>query len=78
MHLGRDALVIRQRYETASIVNDQLIGLWLLVGSFLFFSPSTTYAATWLVVIGSVEMLIRLAIRLDRRVHLQRCHPRVP
>ena len=78
LHLGREELVIRQRYETASIVNDLLTGLWFLVGSYLFFSPSTTYAATWLFVIGSVEMLIRPAIRFARRVHLQRYHPSVP
>jgi hypothetical protein len=55
-----------------SIVIDILVGLWFLVGSFLFFSESTTYAGTWLFVIGSVELLIRPAIRLSRRVHLRR------
>ncbi|MDO5743479.1 MAG: YrhK family protein [Micrococcaceae bacterium] len=78
LHLGHEELVIRQRYETISIVNDLLIGAWFLVGSFLFFSPSTTYAATWLFVIGSVEMLIRPAIRFTRRVHLRRYHPGMP
>ena len=78
LHLGREELVVRQRYETLSIVNDILIGLWFLVGSFLFFSGSTTYAGTWLFVIGSVEMLVRPAIRLARRLHLQRLHPDVP
>ena len=78
MHLGPEELVIRQRYETISIVNDLLIGTWFLVGSFLFFSPSTTHLATWLFVVGSIEMLIRPAIRLVRRVHLRRYHPAVP
>lgn len=78
LHLGHEELVIRQRYETISIVNDLLIGTWFLVGSFLFFSPSLSYAATWLFVIGSVEMLIRPVIRFTRRVHLQRYHPTVP
>ena len=75
IHLGPEELVIRQRYEFLSIANDVLIGLWFLVGSFLFFSTATTYAATWLFVIGSVEMLIRPVIRLARNVHLQRYHP---
>lgn len=75
--LGREELVIRQRYETASIVNDLLIGTWFLVGSFLFFSPTTAYAGTWLFVIGSVEMLLRPAIRFTRRVHLQRRNPAI-
>ncbi|GAA5225642.1 YrhK family protein [Paeniglutamicibacter antarcticus] len=78
LHLGHEELVIRQRYETISIVNDLLIGTWFLVGSFLFFSPSTAYAATWLFVFGSVEMLIRPTIRFVRRVHLRRYHPGVP
>ena len=78
LHLGREELVIRQRYETISIVNDLLIGTWFLVGSFFFFSSSLSYAGTWLFVIGSVEMLIRPVIRFVRRVHLRRYHPDVP
>ena len=70
--------MVRQRYETLSIVNDLLIGLWFLVGSFLFFSSTLSYAGTWLFVIGSVEMLIRPLIRFARRVHLQRYHPDLP
>jgi len=69
-HIGKDELVIRQRYETFSIVNDILIGLWFLVGSFLFFFETLSYAGTWFFVIGSVEMLIRPLIRFTRRVHL--------
>ena len=78
LHIGRDELVIRHRYETLSIVNDILIGVWFLVGSFLFFSETLSYAGTWLFVIGSVEMLIRPLIRFARRVHLGRYHPDVP
>jgi hypothetical protein len=70
--MGREELVIRRRYEVLSILNDILIGIWFLVGSVLFFSAATTYAGTWLFVIGSVELLIRPALRLARRVHLQR------
>ncbi len=69
---GHDELVIRRRYETLSIVNDILIGIWFAVGSVLFFSASTTYAGTWLFVVGSVELLIRPGIRLARAVHLKR------
>lgn len=78
LRVGRDELVIRQRYETLSIVNDLLIGTWFLIGSFFFFSSSLSYAGTWLFVVGSVEMLIRPLIRFTRRVHLQRYHPDVP
>ncbi len=72
IHIGHDELVIRRRYETASIANDVVTGLLFLVGSCLFFSESTTVAATWLFVVGSVLMLIRPTIRLARRVHLTR------
>lgn len=78
LHLGHEELVIRQRYETVSIVNDLLIGGWFLVGSFFFFSPALTHVGTWLFVLGSIEMLIRPAIRFTRRVHLRRYHPDVP
>ncbi len=68
--IGHDELVIRRRYETASIANDVLIGLLFLVGSILFFSEATVVAGTWLFVTGSVLMLIRPTIRLTRRIHL--------
>ena len=72
MTFGRTELVVRRRYEVASIVNDVLVALWFLVGSILFFSPETTYAGTWLFVLGSVELMIRPLLRLGRRVHLKR------
>lgn len=78
LHVGRDELIIRQRYETASIINDLLIGMWFLVGSLLFLSSSLAHVGTWLFIIGSVEMLIRPAIRFARRVHLQRYHSTAP
>lgn len=72
IHVGHEELVIRRRYEQLSILNDLLIGTWFLIGSFLFLSASTTLAGTWLFVVGSVEMLIRPAIRFARGVHLRR------
>lgn len=72
MTFGRTELVVRRRYEVASIVNDVLVAAWFLVGSILFFSPETTYAGTWLFVLGSVELMIRPLLRLSRRVHLGR------
>lgn len=70
--LGPEVLVIRDRYETLSIANDVLIGIWFVVGSVLFFSEATTEVATALFVVGSVQMLIRPVIRLSRRLHLRR------
>ena len=68
LRIGREELVVRQRYQVISIANDVRIGLWFLIGSFMFFSETLTYSGTWLFVIGSVEMLIRLI----RHLHLQR------
>ena len=72
IHIGRDELIIRKRYEVLSIVNDILVALWFIVGSILFFSDATTIAGTWCFLAGSVELLIRPVIRLSRRVHLTR------
>lgn len=74
VRIGPEELVIRQRYEVASIVNDILIACWFIIGSILFFSPSYTELGTWLFLLGSVELLIRPVIRLTRRVHLRRVH----
>jgi hypothetical protein len=72
VEIGHDELVIRQRYEALSIANDVLIALWFLVGSILFFWESTTTAATWCFLLGSIEFLVRPAIRLARLVHVRR------
>lgn len=72
IRIGHDELVIRQRYQVLSIANDVLIGIWFLIGSFMFFSDELVFAGTCLFVIGSVEMLIRPVIRLIRHVHLQK------
>ncbi len=74
-----DEVVLRQRYELASILNDLLIAIWFIVGSVLFFSPSTTEAGTWLFLIGSIQLAVRPAIRLARGLHLrQRSGSRKP
>lgn len=69
---ARHELVLRGRYETISILNDLLIAIWFLVGSILFFREATTYAGTWLFVLGSAQLMLRPTIRLSRRVHLRR------
>jgi len=78
IRIGHHQLEISRRYEAASIANDVLIGLWFIVGSMLFFSDDTMTIATWLFLIGSVQMIIRPVIRLARLVHLGRIGPRQP
>lgn len=71
LDLGAKELVLQNRYETLSIVNDILIAVWFIIGSVLFFNESTTTAGTWLFLAGSVELLIRPIIRLSRNIHLE-------
>lgn len=47
IHVGREELVIKRRYEVASIANDALIALWFVTGSIMFFSERWTTAGTW-------------------------------
>jgi hypothetical protein len=72
IRLGHDELVIRERYEFLSIANDLLIALWFVAGSVLFFWESTTVAATWMFLLGSLEFLARPVIRVARGVHVRR------
>jgi hypothetical protein len=69
---GRE-ITIRDRYETASIVNDALIAAEFFVGSFFFFEGMPHQdTGVWLFVVGSAQLAIRPAIRLSRRFTLRR------
>ncbi|WP_028648619.1 YrhK family protein [Nocardiopsis sp. CNT312] len=76
VRIGRHELVVRLRYEAASICNDLLLGVWFVVGSVMFFSAAWTTTGTWCFLIGSVQMLVRPAIRLSRLVHVRRIRSR--
>lgn len=78
LRIGDEEIVIRKRYEAASIANDILISLWFIVGSVMFFFEAWAIPATWCFLIGSVELLIRPVIRLSRHVHLQRIESNRP
>ena len=70
--IGHEEVVVRRRYEVASIVNDLLIAVWFVIGSILFFNADTARTGTWLFLIGSIQLMIRPGIRLSRRIHVQR------
>ncbi len=72
IRLGHDELVIRHRYQIASILNDFFIGIWFLVGSILFFFPALEELGIWFFILGSAQLLIRPTIRLAHAIHLQR------
>lgn len=73
--IGREEIVLRRRYELLSIANDILIATWFIVGSILFFSAVTSHTGTWFFLIGSIQMLLRPAIRLARHIHVQHVTP---
>ncbi|MBW0104378.1 YrhK family protein [Pseudonocardia sp. KRD291] len=70
--LGREELVVRRRFEVYSILNDLMIAIWFAVGSVFFFFEALYDLGIWLFVVGSVQLGIRPALRLSRRVQLQR------
>lgn len=75
--IGNEEVVISNRYESLSIVNDILIGIFFFVGSVLFYFKSLEFWAVTLFVLGSVDFLLRPIIRIARRFHLKRIgkHP---
>ncbi|PSK91848.1 YrhK-like protein [Murinocardiopsis flavida] len=75
VRIGREELIVRQRYEAVSILNDILIAAWFIAGSVMFFSTAWTTAGTWCFLFGSVELMVRPAIRLSRQIHLKRLNP---
>lgn len=72
VRVGREEMIIRQRYEALSVTNDFLIAMWFIIGSVLFFSPATSTAGVWFFLLGSIELAIRPVIRLTRQLHLRR------
>lgn len=54
--------------EIAYTIVDFSAAALFVVGSALFFSSSTTYAATWLFVVGSVLFGFRPTIKLVREI----------
>ncbi|AJY49275.1 MULTISPECIES: YrhK family protein [Halomonadaceae] len=71
--IGHKELVVHQRYEVLSILNDFLLGLWFTFGSICFFyEGSLKTFGVWLFLIGSVQLLLRPTIRLHRYIYFKR------
>ena len=60
---------IRKVYFWAHLFADFSAGFPFVVGSWLFFSESTTYIATWMFLVGSVFFAIQPTIRLVHEIH---------
>ncbi|MEJ2889421.1 YrhK family protein [Actinomycetospora aeridis] len=69
--LGNQELVLRQRYELLSIVNDIGIFIFFTVGSVAFYWHELFNLGVTLFVIGSAMLGIRPTIRLFRRIQLR-------
>lgn len=72
LQLGDEEIVLRQRFEIYSIVNEIGIAVFFTVGSVAFFFEALFNLGVTLFVIGSIQLGIRPAIRLARRTQLRR------
>lgn len=59
-------------HELAYTINDVGAAALFVVGSILFFNEATTYAGTWLFLIGSVMFGLRPMIKLVREIRYLR------
>ncbi|RUR33094.1 YrhK family protein [Vreelandella nanhaiensis] len=70
--IGHQELVIHRRYEAFSMLNDFLLGIWFTFGSICFFFEGTVKTVgVCLFVVGSLQLLIRPAIRLHRYIYFK-------
>jgi hypothetical protein len=59
-------------HELAYTINDVGAAALFVVGSILFFNEATTYAGTWLFLVGSVMFGLRPMIKLVREIRYLR------
>ena len=74
--IGQDHIVIQRRYDALGAVNDLLIAVWFLIGSFFFLKESLTTDGTWLFILGSAQLLIKPLIKLISLIHVGRVYKR--
>ncbi|GAA0831313.1 hypothetical protein GCM10009112_16350 [Marinomonas arenicola] len=72
--LDQDHIVIQRRYEALGAVNDLLIAVWFLIGSFFFLTEALVVDGTWLFILGSGQLLIKPIIKLISLVHVKRVY----
>lgn len=65
-------VVIKQRYQVLSYLNDTLLGILYLTGSILFLSSANRTIAISFFIAGSVLMIARAMINIAKGVHLTR------
>jgi hypothetical protein len=72
LQLGDHEIVLRQRFEMASIANEFLIAVCFTVGSVAFYWEELFYLGVTLFVVGSVLIGARPLMRFVRRIQLTR------
>lgn len=72
--LDQRHIIIQRRYEALGAINDFLIALWFLIGSFFFLTSSLVESGTWLFVVGSAQLLIKPTLKLISLVHVSRSY----
>ena len=70
LDLGQEHIVVKRRYEAAGALNDLLIAIWFLIGSFFFLSDALVERGTWLFIVGSAQLLIKPALKLASLIHV--------
>lgn len=70
LDLGREHIIVQRRYEAVGAINDLLIAIWFLIGSFFFLSNSLVERGTWLFIVGSLQLLIKPALKLISLIHV--------
>ncbi|MDV7104689.1 YrhK family protein [Vibrio sp. TH_r3] len=70
--IGNQHIVIQRRYEALGALNDLLIAIWFLIGSFFFLNESLIESGTWLFIVGSAQLIIKPLIKLTSLIHVGR------
>ncbi len=74
LNLAQKHITIQRRYEMLGVINDFLIAVWFLIGSFFFLTASLVESGTWLFVVGSAQLLIKPTLKLISIVHVSRVY----
>jgi len=62
---------LKEKYELLGTINDLLIAVWFLIGSFFFLSSRLVEDGTWLFILGSAQLLIKPTIKLAGLIHVK-------
>lgn len=70
--IGNRQIIIQRRYEVLGALNDFIIAVWFLIGSFFFLNNALQESGTWLFIVGSAQLIIKPLIKLISLIHIGR------